>query len=85
MDDLECRSGQDRMDVGPVADQLMGQLHRFHGCDAARDPEDDRLAVELRALPSAQSLRRMHPVNDCHARYICMGLVRFLGPRSGNL
>ena len=85
MDDLECRSGQDRMDVGPVADQLMGQLHRFHGRDAARDPEDDRLAVELRALPSAQSLRRMHRVNDCHARYIGMGLVRFLGPRSGNL
>src|SRR5213594_2296659 len=72
VEDLCRRSGKDRVDVGSVADELMGQFHALDRGDAPGHAEDDRLALELEALQPPQALGRMHSANDCHTRYIAV-------------
>src|SRR5213594_1452094 len=45
MEDLRRGSREDRVDLGSVPDELVGQLHALDRGDAPRDPEDDRLAL----------------------------------------
>src|SRR2546427_1293466 len=50
VEDLCRRSGKHRVDVGSMADELMGQLHALNRGDAPGDAQDDRLTLEPEAL-----------------------------------
>ena len=74
MNDFGCGSSEDGVDLRTVANQLVRELHRLDGRDAARDAQDNRLALELHALPSTETFRGMHSLNDFSCAIYSYGL-----------
>ena len=72
---LAARGGQERGGQEPygvkapaplrsVADEFASELDRLDRRDASRDSEDDRLALEFRALCSTDPIRWVHLLDD---------------------